>query len=83
MVPSLIFFYYVQGFEEMINYDSKMIFVMLPGIKEFIKQRSAQDDSFRLVQAAIKVRALYFCARFIFLFRFLVWCYLLFEYCCN
>jgi len=45
----------MQGFEEMIKRDSKLIFVLLPGIKEYIKQHSSNDKSFRLVQAAIKV----------------------------
>ena len=45
----------IQGFEEMIHSRTKLIFILLPGIKEYVKQHSRNDDSCRLMQRAIEV----------------------------
>ena len=49
-------FFYLQGIEEMIKSPSKFVFIFLPGVKEHLKQYCENDDAYRLIQRAIKVR---------------------------
>ena len=51
----LFLFYFLQGFEEMINSRSKIIFILLPGIKEYLKQHAKENHSCELILRAIKV----------------------------
>ena len=44
-----------QGFDEMINCRSKLIFILLPGIKEYLKQHATDDVACSVIQRAIKV----------------------------
>ena len=39
----------------MINSRSKLIFILLPGIKEHLKQHAKEDETFALIQRAVKV----------------------------
>ena len=39
----------------MINSKTKLIFILVPGIREYIKQHGAHDDTCRVISRAIKV----------------------------
>ncbi|XP_076813056.1 uncharacterized protein LOC143459699 [Clavelina lepadiformis] len=44
-----------KGFEDMINSKTKLIFILVPGIREYIKQHGAHDDTCRVISRAIKI----------------------------
>ena len=39
----------------MVMDDAKLIFILLPGMKEMIKQRAEGDDTARMIRRVIKV----------------------------
>ncbi|CAK8683896.1 unnamed protein product [Clavelina lepadiformis] len=44
-----------QVFQAMIDSRTKIIFIMVPGIKQYLKQHAVKDDACHLIQAAIKL----------------------------
>jgi len=52
----------------MINSRSKLIFILLPGIKEYLKQHAKNDSSCELIQRALKVLHYYYLV-FMLVFR--------------
>ncbi|XP_076811330.1 uncharacterized protein LOC143457054 [Clavelina lepadiformis] len=44
-----------QVFQAMIDSRTKIIFIMVPGIKQYLKQHAVKDDACNLIQAAIKL----------------------------
>ena len=42
----------------MINSGTKLIFVLLPGVKEFLKQHSKTDKTYALIIRALEVNAI-------------------------
>ena len=48
---------FLQGFNEMVNSGkTKIIFILLPGVKEFLNQHSKENDTYAAVQRALKVK---------------------------
>ena len=47
--------YFLQGFNETVNSGTKIIFVLLPGVKEFLKQHSKTDITHAAIRRALKV----------------------------
>nr|CAB3266069.1 single Ig IL-1-related receptor-like [Phallusia mammillata] len=44
-----------QGFITMIESGSKMVFVLVPGMKEYINQHADTDDTYRMIKRATKI----------------------------
>jgi len=45
----------LQGFKDMVNSGTKLIFILLPGVKEFLKQYSKTKNNYALVKRALDV----------------------------
>ena len=52
----------LQGFNEMINSRSKLIFILLPGVQEHLKQNSKTDDVYKMIVSVMKVTMNIVCA---------------------
>nr|CAB3260447.1 uncharacterized protein LOC100175496 [Phallusia mammillata] len=46
-----------ESFLAMIESGSKIVFVLVPGMKEHIKKQAATDDTYRMIQRAIKLNS--------------------------
>ena len=52
----------LQSFNKMINSRSKLIFILLPGVQEYLKQNSKTDDVYKMIVSVMKVTMNIVCA---------------------
>jgi len=45
----------IQGFNEMVNSGTKIILVLLPGVKEHLKQHAKTDSNYVMIKRALEV----------------------------